>query len=304
MKENKETRIVAVIPAYNEERTIASVILSAEKYVDRVIVCDDGSTDMTGVIARRLGAELVRHESKHGYGAALQSLFKRARAFDADVMVTLDGDGQHDPNEIPMLVELVLERKADVVIGSRFLGDIEKMNDIPRYRRYGIMVITKLTKVASKSRISDAQSGFRAYGRKALKSLRLHENGMGASVEVLMEAKTKGLTVVEVPTGCNYHGLKTSTHNALGHAANVVMSIAKLVVEERPLVFLGIPGVMSLLVGIFFGVWMLRLYAIEQQIITNVALASISFILIGLFAISTAITLYSIIRLMEKITKQ
>ena len=299
---SKKPFIIACVPAYNEERTIAQVIIKTMKHVDKVIVCDDGSKDMTGEIARRLGAEVVYHEKNEGYGASLRSLFNRARELDANVTVTLDADGQHNPSEIPLLIESVLDGKADVVVGSRFLGDSEKRNNVPRYRRMGIRMITGLTDATSKNGVSDAQSGFRAYSQKALKILRLNENGMGISVEVLMEAKKQGLTVVEVPTSCNYHGTeKTSTHNPLRHGISVVMSIVRLVVEDRPLMFLGMPGVLSLVIGVFFGVWMLEIYTTEHYIVTNIALASLTFILIGFFAISTAITLYAIIRITEKL---
>jgi len=298
---SKKPLVIAAIPAFNEERTIAKVVYLAQKHVDKVIVCDDGSSDLTGEIAKSLGAELIRHERNLGYGAAIQSLFRRARELDVDVMVTLDADGQHDPGEIPMLVEPVLEGKADIVVGSRFLVDSGKTNSVPKYRRLGIKAITGLTGAASKSGVSDTQSGFRAYGRKALDGLRLNEKGMGVSVEVLMEAEKQGLSVVEVPIECAYRGIeKPSTHDPLRHGASVVMSIVRLVVEERPLLFLGVPGVLSLLIGTFFGVWMLQTYALEHQIPTNVALASIAFILIGLFASFTAITLYAISRLMHK----
>jgi len=290
--------IIAAIPAYNEEKTIAKVVMLAQKHVDRVVVCDDGSTDWTARIAERLGADVVRHDRNCGYGTALQSLFRRAKEMGVDVMVTLDADGQHNPSEIPMLVIPVLEGKADVVIGSRFFADTK--NSVPMSRRLGIKVITKLAGFSSKYKVSDAQSGFRAYGRKALESLRLYENGMGASVESLMEIQKQGLTVAEVPTACNYHGLETSTHNPVRHGASVVMSILRLVVEEKPLIFLGVPGVISLLCGLLFGVWMLQLYAVERRIVTNVALASIAFILIGFFTIFTAITLYAITRLAQK----
>ncbi len=95
--------VVAGIPAFNEEKSIAGVVLSAQKHADVVVVCDDGSSDMTREIAERLGAVVVRHEQNLGYGAALQSLFKKARELRADVLVTLDSDGQHDASEIPLL---------------------------------------------------------------------------------------------------------------------------------------------------------------------------------------------------------
>jgi len=286
--------IVAAIPAFNVEKTIAKIVLEAQKYVDVVLVCDDGSEDMTAEIAERLGADVIRHEKNLGYGAAIKTLFTMSRELNADVLVTLDGDGQHDPREIPALVEPVLENKADIVLGSRFLGS---ENDVPNHRRWGIKLITKLTGAASNHKLTDAQCGFRVYGRKALEGLSLFENGMGVSVESLMDAKRKGFTVTEVPTGCNYHGLeKTSTLGPLEHGASVVMSILRLVVEDKPLFILGVPGIVSLLVGMLFGIWMLKIYAVEQQITTNIALASMAFIMIGMFSIFTAITLYAIAR--------
>ena len=178
--------IVAAIPAFNEEHTIAKLVLEAQKHVDVVLVCDDGSTDSTAEIAERMGADVIRHDRNLGYGAALKTLFTVARELNADVLVTLDGDGQHDPSEIPSLVDPVLENKADIVLGSRFLN---KENGVPRYRRWGIQLISKLTGAVSNHRFLDAQCGFRVYGRKALNGLDLVENGMGSSVEILLKAK-------------------------------------------------------------------------------------------------------------------
>ena len=133
--------IVAAIPAFNEDRTIAKLVLEAQKHVDVVLVCDDGSEDMTGEIAERMGADVIRHEKNMGYGAAIKTLFTMAREVSADVLVTLDGDGQHDPKDIPFVVKPVLQNEVDVVIGSRFL-EPEKENGVPKYRQLGIKVIT------------------------------------------------------------------------------------------------------------------------------------------------------------------
>jgi len=299
-----EPLIIACIPAFNEEKTIARVVLQAQRHVDRVIVCDDGSTDLTGEIARRLGAQVIRHEKNLGYGAAVQSLFRKARELGADVMIILDGDGQHDPGQIPALLQPILKEDADIAVGSRFLTVEHNSEGMPFYRRLGVKAITKLTGAAVNSNLTDAQHGFRAYGRKALEGLRLSEGGMGVSVEILLKAREQGLRVVEVPVSCNYRGLETSTDGPLGHGVGVVMSIVRLVVEERPLLFLGAPGVVSLLVGVLFGVWMLEIYAAEHYIVTNIALASVGFVMIGLFSIFTAITLYAIARLTQKANKQ
>jgi glycosyltransferase involved in cell wall biosynthesis len=296
--------VVVGIPAYNEEKAIARVVLEAQKYVGKVVVCDDGSTDLTGDIAERLGADVVRHGRNLGYGAAIQSLFEHARKLGADVLVTLDADGQHDASEIPSVLKPIVDGVADVVIGSRFLDKLSA-HDMPWYRRAGVKFITKLVNNTSKHGVRDAQSGFRAYNRKSLEVLTVSENGMGVSAEILINARKEDLRVCEVSSSCNYgKDGATSTHNPVRQGVDVVMSIVKLVVEDKPLTMLGIPGILSLTIGTVFGAWMLQIYAAEHRIITNIALASIAFILLGFFVLSTAITLCAISRLAEKTNKK
>jgi glycosyltransferase involved in cell wall biosynthesis len=296
--------VVVGIPAFNEEKNIARVVLEAQKYANVVVVCDDGSSDLTGKIAEKLGAEVVYHERNSGYGAAMRSLFKMARKLKADVLVTLDSDGQHNPDEIPNMVDPIRRGVADVVLGSRFI-DEKGTDEMPLYRQFGVKVITKLSNGNGKNGVSDAQSGFRAYSKNALEHLdTLSENGMSASLELLRAIHKNGLTVCEVPISCKYAnatGEKTSTKNPFSHGLGILMSLIKLVVEDRPLMFLGLPGIGSIIAGTIFGVWMLDLYASSHRIVTNVALASVSFILIGFFMISTATTLYAIKRLSTKI---
>ena len=290
--------VVVGIPAFNEEHSIARIIIEAQKFADAVIVCDDGSTDLTAKIAERLGADVVRHEQNLGYGAAIKSLFKRALEFGADVLVTLDGDGQHDASEIPRVIEPIVHGTADVVIGSRFI-DVQGTAEMPFYRRVGVKVITKLVNGSVKHGVSDYQSGFRAYNRQALERLSVSEVGMGASVQILLEASKQNLKISEVPSTCKYENgdVSTSTENPITHGLGVVMSIIRLIVEERPLTVLGIPGILCLFAGLGFGVWMLQIYALTHSIVTNIALASLAFVTIGFFMISTAITLYAITRL-------
>jgi glycosyltransferase involved in cell wall biosynthesis len=294
--------VVVGIPAFNEEKTIAKVILLCQEYADKVVVCDDGGTDMTGEIASGLGADVVRHEKNLGYGAAIQTLFRRARELDADILVTLDGDGQHDPRDIPNVVEPIKNGAADITFGSRFI-DEHLSSVMPWYRRAGIKFISQLVARANNTKrgVGDAQSGFRAYSGKCLDKLVVAENGMGASVEILMSARKNGLRIQEVPTTCYYEAdLKKHVHNPVRHGVSVIMSIVKLVVEDRPLVFMGIPGLLSLMIGAFFGVWMLQIYGSEHRIVTNIALASLAFVLIGFFLLSTSITLYAIARLAQR----
>ncbi len=300
-----EPLVVVGIPAFNEEKTIARVVLGAQKHAHIVVVCDDGSTDLTGEIAERLGAVVIRHERNLGYGAALQNLFERARVLEADVLVTLDADGQHDPSQIPLLVKPIEAGICEVVLGSRFM-DKNGASEMPAYRQLGVKVITRLSNGWGKNGVSDAQRGFRAYSKRAMEHLgAMSENGMSASIELLRAVQKSGLKMCEVPISCKYAdtvGVKTSTENAATHGLGLLMSLIKLVVEDRPLTFLGIPGIMSIALGTLFGVWMMEMYASTHSIVTNVALASIAFILIGFFMVSTAITLYAITRLSKRVS--
>lgn len=232
VSENKPFVVVG-IPAYNEEKMIFKVIFESQKFADAVVICDDGSSDSTAAIAKRLGADVVKHERNLGYGAAIMSLFRRARELNADVLVTLDADGQHDPAEIPNVVKPIVQGMADVVIGSRFV-DSNGTKEMPLYRRVGAQLITKLVNDSSKTGISDAQSGFRAYNRYTLERVSLSEAGMGASVEILLKASKHNLKICEVPSSCKYRngGVATSTEHPLRHGLGVVISIIRLMLRK------------------------------------------------------------------------
>lgn len=295
---DKRPYVVVCIPAFNEERTIARVILKAQKYAERVLVCDDGSTDFTGEIAERLGAEVIRHERNAGYGAALSSLFKRANEIGPDVMVTLDGDNQHDPEEIPKLIEPILKGEADVVIGSRFLRG--KAEEMPRSRKMGIELITKLAKQASYQDITDAQSGFRAYNKKAVQLLIPTEYGMGASTEILLKAKEEGLKIKEIPVKVSYDVEKSSTHNPIYHGLDVVLSTVKQLSIRHPLLFYGVPGTIALLVALAFWVWTFHVFAATRQILTNVALVAVGATIVGLMLLTTAVILWVLVSVVKE----
>jgi glycosyltransferase involved in cell wall biosynthesis len=286
--------IVAGIPAYNEEKTIAKVIVNAQKQVDAVVVCDDGSEDMTAEIAQRLGAIVVRHGRNFGYGNAINSLFEKAKALNADFLVTLDADDQHDAKEIQLLVQPLIEGKVDIAVGSRFLNGT---NEIPSYRRFGIKLLTKMTNGhRTEQNLTDAQCGFRAYNKRAIENLDLHEPGMGVSVEILRQARNQGMVIAEVPVEARYDGLDTSTHHPLSHGMSVLSTIIRLVIEEHPLVYLGIPALFTILIGVAFGIWTLQLYSALGYIVTNVFLISIALTLSGLFTLFTALILFALHR--------
>ncbi len=153
--------ITAVIPAFNEEKTIAAVVKETRLYVDEVVVVDDGSTDSTQKIAHDSGATVLRHTRNMGYGNALATGFRYFKGNGAKVLVVLDGDGQHNPQEIPNLVTPVANGSADIAIGSRFMNK-ECEAEIPAYRKFGIGIVNRAWKMASGEERSDTQCGFRA----------------------------------------------------------------------------------------------------------------------------------------------
>jgi glycosyltransferase involved in cell wall biosynthesis len=216
--------IVAGIPAYNEGHFIGEVVRAAKVFVDEVIVVDDGSTDDTAQVAKSAGALVIIHETNRGVGGATKSCFAEAKKRGARVLITLDGDGQHNPQEIPQLLAPILKGEADLVIGSRFLANHKTM---PVYRRFGINVINLLYNIGSKIKISDTQSCFRAYGERALQSLDIKEDGFSFSVELLLKARHNNFVISEVPISCIYHSNSHSA-NPLIHGLGVALTLVKL----------------------------------------------------------------------------
>lgn len=289
--------IVACIPVKNGENSIAKVVTKAMGYVDQVIVCDDGSSDMTTEISERLGAEVVKHKRNLGYGAALESLFKVAKDKKADIMVTIDGDNQHSPSDITRLIEPIVRGEADIVIGSRFLDNPEDRT--PKYRKAGIKVITRVAGRVSENGITDAQSGFRAYNKKAIGLTKPSEMGMGASTEILIKAKEKGLRIHEIPINITY-GEDTSTHNPVYHGMDVILSTVKHLSIRHPLLFYGAPGFGLLMIGLAFGLWTFQIFAVTRQVVTNIALIAVGASITGIILLTTGIILWVLISVMKE----
>jgi glycosyltransferase involved in cell wall biosynthesis len=213
-------------------------------------------------------------------------------------MITLDSDGQHNPDQIPVLIEPLLKQGVDLVIGSRFLNRNDKER-VPRYRSFGIKTITKLTQSASYGRITDAQSGFRAYNKNALSKINLFEDGMAVSIEILLRAKEKNLLTTEVPISINYDVKDTSTHNPISHGVGVLYSVLQFISLRHPLAFYGLPGIALLGVAAFFLRNALHLFSTTGYVSTNMILISVGIAVVGVVLLATAAIVYTLVALLK-----
>jgi glycosyltransferase involved in cell wall biosynthesis len=284
---------IAAMPAYNEENQIAKTIISAKRYVDLVVVVDDGSTDNTSEIAEELGALVYRHEKNNGYGAALNSIFNIARELGTDSLVILDADGQHDPKDIPFLLEK-LDDGADIVIGSRFLN---KKNNIPGYRKIGMKMLDAVTNFASDLNVSDSQSGYRAYGRKAIWMIQILSEDMSAGSEILSQIKQNGLKIEEVPIFVSYELENTSTHHPVKHGIDVMNRILDLISIKKPMFLFGSIGLIMTCISLIFGFMAYSQYLNTLIFPFATTILSVLLLITGLLISTTGLILHSIGRI-------
>ena len=285
------------IPAFNEEKNIAAIITKLADITDTIIVCNDGSSDLTSDIAEKMGAFVINHEKNLGYGAAIRSIFLKAKELDGDILVTFDADGQHRIEDIEKVTKPIIDQEVDLVIGSRFLDESEK--EVPQYRKVGIKVITKITNVSIKKQLTDSQSGFRAYSKKVLNELNPSELGMGISTEILIKASNKNFRITEVPIKILYSG-DTSTHNPVSHGSSVILSTIKYTSIEHPLKFYGIPSMILFIIGISFTYLAVEYYAEIGRLNTNLTIIAAGTVLIAVVLLITSILLYSLVSVVRE----
>ena len=290
MSESSRPKIIAGMPAYNEGKYIGTMVLNTKQYVDEVIVVDDGSKDNTAEIAELAGAIVVRHPENRGYGAAIQSILAEAKKREPDALVILDADAQHNPQEIPHLISPIQDG-FDFVIGSRE----KQKGNIPLYRRIGQKVLLSSTNLLSQKRLSDSESGFRAFSRKAISALELRENGMAISAETVAEASKQELEVAEVPISVTYNR-DSSTLNPFAHGLGVFTRILVMISERRPLFFFGWGGAILIILGLIAGVRVLQMLSASGVLPVGTTLVAVLFLIIGVFSIFTSIILRALSR--------
>ena len=284
-KSNDKPKIIAAIPAYNEEKYVGTVVLKTRQYVSEVIVVDDGSTDQTADVARLAGASVIQHQQNKGKGASIRMLLAEARKKNPDILVLLDADSQHNPDEIPSLIKPISEG-FDLVIGSR---EWQKDN-IPYYRRIGQRVLSYFSRTLSGKGGIDSECGFRALSPKAIAELKLEQNGFAIETEMIAAATDKGLKITEVPISAIYTK-DGSTLNPVRHGLGVLVRILAMISERRPIFFFGMSGIILMVLGFLVGLRVVNIASAGGGVATGTALISVLFLIIGVFSIFTGIIL-------------
>ena len=286
--------ILACIPAYNEGKIIREVVKKCFKVSDQVVVCDDGSTDNTYEEADAAGAHVIRHDRNIGKGEALRSLFKFAAHSKNDIIVTIDGDGQFLPEEIPKLVTDIEQKNADIVIGYRF----DDATDMPNYRRFGNKILDRMANMATEISVRDTQSGYRAYSRDVIEKLDFKINGFGPDVEILIDAAKKGMRISEQKVTVIYNtGTQTSTKNPISHTGEVMTTILEKIAIKSPLKYIGIPGIITILIGIYFASNVVIMY-------NDTGYFSIPFTIVGATLVVTGLLLFLMATLLFSVSKR
>lgn len=296
--EEKLQTLVA-IPAYNEAETIELVVKKAKVHADEVVVIDDGSSDSTAKRAKKADATVIKHEYNRGYGAALSTAFETAEEWDAECLVIIDGDNQHDTNDIAVLSELIYDGDANVAIGSRFVDGAS--GEIPLYRKFGLSIINLMTNLSMgtyhpQSWIRDTQSGFRAYDRKAIETLSDAEigNGMDASLDILYQLHDENIVIKEESTNIDYEVENGHSKNPVAHGIQLISTILQTIERKHPILLLGVPGFILTLSGLVLGYLTVANYMTTASFPLGFALSASFFILLGVFSAFTSIMLHSL----------
>jgi len=280
---------IALIPAYNEARFIGSVILQTLQYVDKVVVIDDGSSDMTSETALAAGADVISMQQNMGKARAVSEGICYIRRLQPTAIIMIDGDGQHDPKQIPTMLAPIEQGEADIVIGSRFVG-IE--SEIPKWRIVGQHALTIATNLASGVHCTDSQSGFRAFSPESLPYLDFSAEGFSLESEMQFIAAEQDLRLAEVPISVVYE--EPAKRNPIRHGLQVINGIMRLVGQMRPLLFFGLSGILILSVGLLVGMWVVQIGSISSQLAMGYALLSGLLCIIGVITLATGVILHSI----------
>lgn len=292
--------VMVGIPCFNEEVAIGSLVVRAFQYADKVVVLDDGSTDKTAEVARLAGADVLVHSGNWGKGAAVRDLFKYATQCGVDILVILDGDGQHNPDDIPKLVRPLLLDEADIVNGSRYLNGDSK--ETPRYRRFGQVVLDTFTRLGFSRdvNVTDTQSGFRAFSMKAARIFKFSSDQLAIDSEMLMDAAKARLRIKEVDIAVRYDVGHSYAH-PLTHGLQVLGGVLRNIEFKTPLLAFTAPGFIFIGIGVALAVYVVRGFYAWGHVPNGPAILMLLFMLVGTFLALTGIILDSMASLTESL---
>lgn len=277
------------------------MVLGAKKYADRVILIDDGSSDKTADLANLAGAEVISHLKNKGKGAALRTGFELAKQKGTKVIITMDSDGQHNPDEIPRLIAPILSGEADIVNGSRYLNGNGK--NTPLHRRVGQLVLDKVTNFNSGLAITDTQSGFRAFAAHTAPVFRFRSNGLEIESEMLADAAKAGLRIKEVEIGVRYD-VGNSSDNFVTHGLKVLVRVLHDMELNRPLYYFTLPGIVFGITGMGLGLMFMENFYNGGSLYFGPTLLMSLLTLVGTFMAFTGIILHTISKLLNESKKR
>lgn len=296
-------KVLTIIPARNEQKAIGSVVMLSRKYVDRVLVIDDGSSDKTALVAKLSGADVVRHNVNKGKGEAMLTGLKWASENDFEIVVFIDGDGQHDPAAIPSLIKPIKDGEVDITIGSRW-HHVEGLSEMPFKRVLGNWILSTTTSLSLSKVIRDSQSGFRAFHMRTLESLlTTSESGFAIESEMIALADKAGFRWKEIGIKASYKDLNTSTHTAWYHGLTVLAKALRVMRLNKPGRFFGSFSFLCFLISLGFVIWG-RYRFPDENLLPIIYLYIISFfIIVGGFSMFSAIMLSGLNVVSNKIFK-
>lgn len=288
-------KVLVAFCCFNEELAISGLVLRARRHAQRILVVDDGSSDKTAENASLAGAIVLQHASNLGKGVAVRTAMRFASANDFDALVLLDGDGQHDPDEIPLVLAPLVRQAAstDLAFGFRY----GERTDMPAYRRVGKRVLDYATAITTATEVTDSQCGFRAFNRRAIKLLAdtLRAERFAVESETIAIIKQNGLKWENVPVHCRYEGIDGSTETPVRHGVDVLNHVFVLLTMRRPLLTVGLPGIGFCMAGAYYAIQMLQIYDREGTFLVAYALAAGTLAILGGIMVATALMLNMLI---------
>ena len=292
--------VMVAMPAFNEEKSVGRVVSYAKKYAHLVLVVNDCSTDNTANAAKEAGAEVISHTANQGYGGSALTAFQTAQKYQPDVLILMDADGQHNPEDIPRFVAKIQEGY-DVVIGSRYLEqDSQEM--IPFYRKVGMRALDTSTRMSAKTlETTDVLCGFRAFNKNAYSKIHHLDPTYHGCTDIIVQLSEHGMNFGEIPVKVRYDMGNTSKKNPVALGLDLLTGILQMVSLKRPLLFFGVPGVLITILGVVLSILALTVFFGSGVWATTLTLVSLMVVMLGLLLCSVSVILFAIAGVLKEL---